>query len=110
MSDVVLTLGGRAYSVACAPGEEAHIADLGQIIEAKLRTLPGGMGKNDSRSLLFAALLLADELFELRNAQKIVAPAGTDLSAVTPDRLDALATRLEALADALELPGPVPSH
>jgi len=106
MSDVVLTLGGRSYSVACAPGEEAHIADLGRIIEDKLRTLPG-MGKNDSRSLLFAALLLADELFELRNAEKVQASAETAPSvaaAATPDQLEALAERLEALADALEVP------
>jgi len=106
MSDVVLSLGGRSYAVACAPGEEAHIADLGRIIEDKLRTLPGGMGKNNSRSLLFAALLLADELFELRNAQKNQAPAQTAPStppAATSEQLDALAARLEALADALEV-------
>ena len=107
MSDVVLTLGGRAYSVACASGEEAHIADLGRIIEDKLRSLPGGMGKNDSRSMLFAALLLADELFELRKAEKSQAPAKSAPSApaaATPDQPEALAERLEALADAFEVP------
>ena len=105
MSDVLLTIGGRAYTVACAAGEEAHIAALGRIIDDKLSTLPGGSGKNDSRSLLFAALLLADELFDLRAATGEPRTGATALpaaAAVPPDQLEALAERLEALADALE--------
>lgn len=105
MSDVILTIGGRAYTVACAAGEEGHIAVLGRIIDDKLSTLPGASGKNDSRSLLFAALLLADELFDLRNSasdQPQATTAPQSAAMISPDQLEALAERLEALADVLE--------
>ncbi len=106
MSDVTLTIGGRSYTVACAAGEEAHIAELGRMIDDKLGTLPRGSGKNDSRSLLFATLLLADELHELRTSgigQLQAATARSPGVVMSPDGLEALADRLEALADAFEI-------
>jgi cell division protein ZapA len=106
MSNVVLTIGGREYSMTCATGEEAHIADLGRMIDDKLGTLPDSGSQNDSRSLLFAALLLADELHELRNSsagKPQANPAPSSGAEVAPERLVALAERLEALAAALEV-------
>ena len=93
MSNVTLQIGGRSYTVACAEGEEAHIRDLGRIIADKVSEMGGA--HNEPRQLLFAALLLADELHEARNR----APAAP---AIAPDRLEALATRLENCASALE--------
>ena len=110
MSNVVLAIGGREYSMACAAGEEAHIGELGRMIDDKLRSLPDRANQNDSRSLLFAALLLADELHELR---KSAAPSQPDepvplaaagalaLGDASPERLAAVAERLEALVDVL---------
>jgi cell division protein ZapA len=113
MSNVVLKIGGRDYSMTCAAGEEAHIAELGQMLHDKLGTLPDGGSKNDSRSLLFAALLLADELHELRKSSgekpKVapvplaVVPSLALNADMSPERLAALAERLEALANVLEL-------
>lgn len=105
MSNVVLTIGGRDHTVACAAGEEDHIAALGRLINDKLGTLPGASGKNDSRSLLFAALLLADDLFEMRKAASapVPAPAPIPEPIASADELEALAERLEAVADALEM-------
>jgi cell division protein ZapA len=108
MSNVVLAIGGREYAMACAAGEEAHIHELGRMIDDKLGTLPDGGAQNDSRSLLFAALLLADELHELRKSAETMPAAhavpvetlapGADAS---PEQLAALAERLEALVDVL---------
>lgn len=67
MSEVALSIGGRSYKVACAPGEEDHVSRLGAAIDAKLRTMPQ-LGAQDAQNLLFAALLLADDLHESRNA------------------------------------------
>ena len=64
MSNITLTIGGRDYAVACDPGEEAQVAKLGAMIDAKL-TAMGTAGQNETRSLLFAALLLADEVYEV---------------------------------------------
>lgn len=93
MSNVTLQIGGRAYTVACAEGEEAHVTGLGRMIADKVEEMGGA--HNEPRQLLFAALLLADELHEARNRTP---PA----PAIEPERLEALATRLENCASALE--------
>lgn len=65
MSEVTLAIGGRRYTIACAQGEEAHIITLGELIDAKLQQM-GKLTAPDSQILLFAALLLADELHEVK--------------------------------------------
>ncbi|MFM5952793.1 MAG: cell division protein ZapA [Novosphingobium sp.] len=100
MSNVTLQIGGRAYTVACAEGEEDHVTELGRLIDEKMQTI--GTGHNEVRQLLFAALILADELHEARGR-----PGGAAASpaAALPDHsaaLDAIADRLEKCAAALE--------
>lgn len=99
MSNVTLTIGGRPYTVACGAGEEAHIKDLGRTIDGKLSALPNLSGQSEARTLLFAAILLADEVHELRSAT--TAPTKQDDTAVA-ETLESLAGRLEALAELLE--------
>jgi cell division protein ZapA len=121
MSNVALWVGGRSYTVNCAAGEENHIAELGAMIDAKLTSM-GAAGQNETRSLLFAALLLADEVFELRSgggpapapAAAQPAPAESPYAtpdplpdqmpafAIDPERLEGIANRLENLASHLE--------
>ena len=96
MSNVTITIGGRFYTVACAEGEEAHIESLGRTIDGKLHGLPNLSGQSEARTLLFAALLLADELHELRSGGT---PADDGAAA---DALERLADTLEGLATRLE--------
>lgn len=95
MSNVTLTIAGRHYTVACGPGEEEHIATLGAEIDGKLADMPGLAHQSEARTLLYAALLLADELHEAR----LGAPVSADDSSAD---LEALAARLEDLAARLE--------
>lgn len=98
MSNVTLHIGGRSYTVACAEGEEGHVSGLGEMINAKVLAMGGG--HNETRQLLFAALLLADELHEARSRGGAAATAPQlDLHA---DALEAIAARLENCASALE--------
>ena len=100
MSNVTLTIGGRFYTVACAEGEEAHIEALGRTIDGKLTGMPNLSGQSEARTLLFAALLLADELHEARSGN---APAGDGPdTAQAAEALERLAETLESLADRLE--------
>ena len=98
MSNVTLTIGGKHYTVACAAGEEGHIEMLGRSIDGKLTNMPSLAGQSEARTLLFAALLLADELHELRSGGG--APAADDGRAV--ETLEKLAETLEGLAERLE--------
>jgi cell division protein ZapA len=105
MSNVTVTIGGRHYTVACAPGEEAHIEMLGRTIDAKLVGLTNLGGQSEARTLLFAALLLADELHE----RNLGAAAASETDPRVAETLDVLAARLEALAERLEGPSPASS-
>lgn len=109
MSNVTITIGGRQFTVACAEGEEGHVGDLGRMIDAKLTSMGDLSGQSEPRMLLFAALLLADELHEAQ--QSGTAPAtglSLETSATLPEgsarKLDAIASRLENLATRLERP------
>ncbi len=92
MSNVCLLIGGREYSVACDDGQERHIASLGRLIDRKLSEMPGVAGQSEARSLLYAALLLADELHELKNAP----PAHVETVEAMADWLESLAAKLES--------------
>lgn len=97
MSNVDLSIGGRSFTVACAAGEEAHVARLGQMIDARLARMGDLGGQSESRMLLFAALLLADELHEAQSGG-----GGGASGKATADHLDRIAARLENLALRLE--------
>lgn len=100
MNNVTLTISGRQYTVACAPGEEPHIRSLGEMIQAKISTVGEFPGQSEQRNLLFAALLLADELVEIKAQNGSAEPPQPDAPAV--HRLDEIALRLENLAGQLE--------
>lgn len=77
MSEVSLQIGGRTYRVACAAGEEERVTRLGTAIGDKLASM-GRLTGNDAQNLLFAALLLADEVHEGRDT---VTRAESDIAA-----------------------------
>jgi cell division protein ZapA len=103
MSNVSLMIGGRSFTVACAAGEEAHVRDLGRLIDSKISTMGDVAGQSESRILLFATLLLADELHDVRNAPP--APSSPELPADFDNKLHSIADRLENLALRLESDG-----
>jgi cell division protein ZapA len=96
MSNITLDIAGRKFTVACGAGEEPHIEKLGRIIDAKIEGMPGLATQSEARCLLYAALLLADEVHELRSG---TAPSDDGRAAVALERaaetLEGLAARLE---------------
>lgn len=122
MSTVALRIGGKNYTVACADGEEAHLAKLGAMVDAKLRQMEGNLAPQEAQNLLFAALLLADELHEAHGGEVATTAGGpdriteleSDLAAATRARdelaleLDALRAERDALANDLGKVQPAP--
>ena len=109
MSDVTIRIGGRNYTVACGPGEEARIAALGDMVDGKLTQIPNLSSQSETRMLLYATLLLADELQEAGNAaasdQAALAQGPAQNAAPDPviaETLENLAEKLESLASRLE--------
>lgn len=98
MSNVTIEIAGRSYTVACADGQESHVLGLGSAIDAKLAAIPNAAAQGEARTLLFAALLLADENHELKQAKT---PPPPPVDTLAP-ALETLAARLENCAAKLE--------
>ncbi|MEO6581068.1 MAG: cell division protein ZapA [Sphingomicrobium sp.] len=102
MADVNLTIAGRSYQVGCRAGEEENLIAAARMVDAKSREALSGLGTlSESRQLLFASLLLADQLLE---------KPGAAAAAIDPElapRIEALAERIEALASSLQDPSKV---
>jgi cell division protein ZapA len=108
MANVTLTIGGREFMLACADGEEAHVTRLAQMIDEKLAQA-GVVGQTEPRMLLFASLMLADELHELRQRPAATAPAPApepEIPEVLVEELVRIADHVENLADLLEQRAP----
>ncbi|GBR68443.1 cell division protein ZapA [Gluconobacter kanchanaburiensis] len=70
MGQVSIRLNGYVYNVGCQDGEEAHLYDMARHVESwiqRARTLGGAA--SESKTLMMAALLMADEIFELKHRQ-----------------------------------------
>lgn len=101
MAEVDITIAGRHYRVACRDGEEQNLLRAAEMVDAKSREALAGLGAlSESRQLLFASLLLADQLIEKKGVQAPLPTMPPDPQVVR--RVDALAERLERLAGHLE--------
>jgi cell division protein ZapA len=116
MATIDVEIAARRYSVACRDGEEEHLRSVASVVDAKAREAGQALGSlSEARQLLFASLLLADELKETRegNGGAAAAPAAAERQEPQHDpaianALEKLAERMEALADSLETGRPNP--
>jgi cell division protein ZapA len=106
MAQVSLQINGYAYLLGCADGEEEHLfalaADLDRRIQ-EIKTAGGTSG--EARLLLMAALVVADELHDLREHiqhQEVGAAPAPKAEPRAGRRLRNLTKRAEAIADSAE--------
>ena len=106
MAEVRLSISSREYVVACKDGEEARLYTLGAMVDEMAREAGGPAGGlNESRSLLFSALLLADKLHDIQSGMKSTDSAVSNNDpevVIAATTLEKLAERLEKLAERLE--------
>ena len=97
-----LNIAGRTYQVACREGEEENLRAAARLVDGKSREALAGLGTlSEARQFLFASLLLADQLIDRSpDAAAAAVPAAPDPALV--ERAEALANRLEMLAQQLE--------
>ncbi len=110
---VNVLVNGRAYTVACDEGEEEHLRELGQYLDKRVRELSATVGQvADSRLLLMAGLVIADELSDamvkldernkeltaIKSAQALTAESLANEDDRAADALEFAASRLEAIA------------
>jgi cell division protein ZapA len=109
MAQVTLRLNGYAYTVGCNDGEEQHLLAMAGEVERRIESVKSVAGQSgESRMLVMAALMMADDLFETRKrlAELEAVQAG---GAAKPDprfgrKLNRIAKRAEDIAADLEHP------
>jgi cell division protein ZapA len=71
MGQVAVTVFGRSYRFDCGEGEEARLGELAAFLKGRVEELNRQFGNaGEERLLLMAALLIADELWDARAAEK----------------------------------------
>jgi cell division protein ZapA len=109
MPNVDVEIGNRRYSIACHAGEEEHLRAVAAIVDRKAHEAVGALGTlGEARQLLFASLLLADEVHEQKKGGGDDRQAasferqGADVDEAIAETLERLAERVERLAERLE--------
>jgi cell division protein ZapA len=88
MGQVAIQLNGRIYRFVCGDGDEPRIIALADYIRSKLTTLGHETTRaGDDRMLVMAALMLADELFDARDATKTTAKSTPPLTRKSQERV-----------------------
>ena len=110
MAQVTLRINGYAYTIGCKDGEEKHLEAMGAEVGRRIDMVRAAAGPSgESRMLVMAALLMADDIFELRNKLNASESAGTGAGDPKADskfgrKLDKLTKRAEEIVDGLDPP------
>lgn len=79
MGEINLQIDGRSYPVACDDGQEQRVAQLGQYVDRRMQDVADAAAGNRSQAMVLASLLLADEVFDLREQMSEVGKANARL-------------------------------
>ena len=68
MAQVDVSVNGQSYRIACEDGQEDRLVDLAAMVDEKVIGLVNQIGQvGSNRLLVMAALIIADELVDLKN-------------------------------------------
>ena len=71
MPDLEISIGGRAFSVSCQPGEEHFLRSAAAMIDAEAQPLLTQMGRlPEERMLLMSGLMLADKTASIEDENR----------------------------------------
>jgi cell division protein ZapA len=106
VAQVTIKINGYAYTVGCDDGQEPHLLQMATEVENRIDSIKALGGQSgESRLLVLAALLMADELHDQKN---LLANLQSEMSrlpkaqAEHKRRLARLADRAEEIAQGLE--------
>lgn len=69
MADVNVSINGRQFNIACDDGQEQRVVDLANFVDTRVRDIKAaGAGSNEQHLLVLASIVMADEMFELRDS------------------------------------------
>ena len=113
MTNVVVTVADRPYTMQCPDGEEDHLRELASLLDTEVTRIKSSVGSiGDIRLLVMSGLMVADRLSEslqkiealeeqvqgLRESRNLVQTQMRTLEANLTTQMDLAAARLEAMA------------
>ena len=104
MAQVDVSVNGQSYRIACEDGQEDRLVDLAAMVDGKVLDLVNQIGQvGSNRLLVMAALIIADELVDLKNE----AGSSQELEDNTNQQdtvlaLQEITKRIENIADKVE--------
>lgn len=109
MAQLSVKVNGYVYNVGCEDGQEEHLQAMAGEVDSRIENIKAlGGNSGESRLLLLAALLLADELHDLRlERETLGAAGGPPCSADNGElgkRLGRMVGKAEQIAATLEHP------
>lgn len=111
MAEVTLTINGRNYGISCDDGQEQRVLDLGSYVDQRLKEMSrAGAANTESHLLVLTSILMADEIFDLRDQVKGLSHAagangngGLDPNdPILSQTIDELAERINSIAERLQ--------
>jgi cell division protein ZapA len=103
-SSVQVTIAGRSFRMACAPGEEEHLESLAAQIDKRIQEMRGAFGEiGDQRLTVMAAITMADELAESRRKVADLEAQVAALQQAVAEKADTSAALVESMAQTIDL-------
>ncbi len=110
MADVSVSINGRQFNIACDDGQEQRVLDLANFVDARVKEMKqAGAGTNEQHLLVLASIVMADEMFDLRDSSANTNTASLDGLQITSQdegeivsAIDQMAARIEKIAGGLD--------
>ena len=104
MAQVDVSVNGQSYRIACEDGQEDRFVDLAAMVDEKVTGLVSQIGQvGSNRLLVMAALIIADELVDLKNEAGSLQELKDNTSQQdTVLALQEITKRIENIADQVE--------
>ena len=115
MAEVNLSIHGKSYGIACDDGQENRVVEVGQYVDNRARDIASaGAASNENHLLVLTALVLADEVKELKDSLRGAQANGNAPTQVVHEGLpeaeerqiiesiEQLASRIDGVAERLK--------
>ncbi len=112
MAEVTLKINNRGYGLSCDEGQESRLEELAVYVDSRLQDIKNsGAATNESHLLVLTSLVLADEIYELRDELSIMqqqlqnARAGLPVqqyNGIPPEEEAMIAQSIENIANRIE--------
>ena len=102
MPEVVISIGGRDFEVACQEGEEQYLHSAAKMLDTEAQTLASQIGRiPETRMLLMAGLMLADKTAAMEDKVREM----EDKLGAMQNELTALQNKPAPAPEKVEVPG-----